>query len=165
MTRPSFRLRRISLEFCRDCARALSVFCGSLSNVCKLSDNPPVVTFTYIDSGAVTLDGFGTHLRAYRALLRALPRFEFIYTAPTNRLFHAAESKFHHLVYGRHGKAKVVSLLEYFRVRKAWDTKEPVPSADVILLKEAQLHYVGATAQRLKSCMKNGGTGSFETTM
>ena len=102
--------------------------------------NPPVVTFTYIDSGAVTLDGFGTHLRAYRALLLLLPRFEFIYIAPNTRLFQAAESEFHHLVYGRHGKAKVVSLLEYFRVRKAWDTKEPVPSADVILLKEAQLH-------------------------
>ncbi len=27
----------------------------------------PAVTFTYVDSGAVTLDGFGTHLRAYLA--------------------------------------------------------------------------------------------------
>ena len=118
--------------------------------------NSPVPTFTYIDSGAVTLDGFRTHLRAYRALLLLLPRFEFIYIAPHTRLFQAAESEFHHLVYGRHGKSKVVSLVEYFRVRKAWDVKERVASADVILLKEAQLHYVGATVEKLYEKWREG---------
>jgi hypothetical protein len=33
----------------------------------------PTLTFTYVDAGAVTLDGFGTHLRAYLQLFRALP--------------------------------------------------------------------------------------------
>lgn len=45
----------------------------------------PIVAFTYVDAGAVTLDGFGTHLRAYQRLLYALPRFEFIYIAPSAR--------------------------------------------------------------------------------
>jgi hypothetical protein len=35
-----------------------------------------VVTFTYVDAGAVTLNGFGTHLRAYLGLFRKLPKIE-----------------------------------------------------------------------------------------
>jgi hypothetical protein len=31
----------------------------------------PVPTFTYVDSGAVTVDGFATHLRAYLGLFQA----------------------------------------------------------------------------------------------
>jgi hypothetical protein len=33
----------------------------------------PMVTFTYVDAGAVTLEAFGTHLRAYLGLFQALP--------------------------------------------------------------------------------------------
>ena len=55
-----------------------------------------MVTFTYVDAGAVTLEAFGTHLRAYLGLFQALPKLEFIYLAPTARLFQAAESEFHH---------------------------------------------------------------------
>jgi hypothetical protein len=61
----------------------------------------PIVTFTYVDAGAVTLDGFGTHLRAYQRLLYGLPRFEFIYIAPSARLFQAAEFEFRHVLYGK----------------------------------------------------------------
>lgn len=48
------------------------------------------LTFTYIDSGAVTLDAFGTRLRAYLGLLHAIHTFDFIYVAPSSRLFRAA---------------------------------------------------------------------------
>src|SRR5260370_20526342 len=82
---------------------------------------PPVLTFTYVNSVAVTLDGFGTHLRAYLGLFQAVRRFEFLYIAPTPRLFRAAESEFQHVLYGRREPSKCVNLLEYFRVRKAWD--------------------------------------------
>jgi hypothetical protein len=104
---------------------------------------PPMLTFTYVDSGAVTLDGFSTHLRAYLGLFEAVRRFEFLYIAPTGRLFQGAESEFHHVLYGRSNQSKCVSLLEYFRLRKAWDAKERVASADVVLLKEGQTRYVG----------------------
>ena len=53
----------------------------------------PLVTFSYVDAAGVTLDGLGTHLRAYLNLFRALPHFEFLYLAPTARLFEAAESR------------------------------------------------------------------------
>jgi hypothetical protein len=52
--------------------------------------SPPVVTFTYVDAGAVTLEAFGMHLRAYLGLFQALQKLEFIYVAPTARLFQAA---------------------------------------------------------------------------
>jgi hypothetical protein len=102
---------------------------------------PPAITFTYVDSGAVTLDGFATHLRAYLRLFQAVRRFEFLYIAPTTRLFQAAESEFHHVLYRRREQSRSVSLLEYFRLRKAWDAKERVASADVVFLKEAQRRY------------------------
>ena len=117
---------------------------------------PPLLTFTYVDSGAVTLDGFASHLRAYLRLLQAFRRFEFLYIAPTTRLFQAAESEFHHVLYGQSELSKCVSLLEYFRVRKAWDRKERVASSDVILLKEAQGQYAGRNFEELYERWENG---------
>src|SRR6266478_4016313 len=116
----------------------------------------PVLTFTYVDSGAVTLDGFGTHLRAYLGLFQAVRKFEFVYVAPTPRLFHAAESEFHHVLYGRSEPSKCVSLLEYVRLRKAWDAKERVASADVVSLKEAQGRYAGREFEELYERWRKG---------
>lgn len=65
-------------------------------------------------------EGFGTHLHAYLALFQGLPAFEFVYIAPTPRLFQAAESPFQQVVNGRRLGGKSVSLLDYFRLRKAW---------------------------------------------
>ncbi len=110
---------------------------------------PPVLTFTYVDAGAVTLDGFGTHLRAYFGLFQAVQGFEFLYIAPTTRLFRGAESEFYHVLYGQRKQSKTVNLLEYFRLRKAWDAKERVASADVVLLKEAQGRYAGRNFEEL----------------
>lgn len=82
---------------------------------------PSVLTFTYVDSGAVALDGFDTHLRAYVGLFQALPAFEFVYIAPTVRLFRAAESAFQKVVNGRRAQGEKIKLLEYFRLRKAME--------------------------------------------
>ena len=121
--------------------------------------SPPVVTFTYIDAGAVTLDGFETHLSAYLGLFQALPRFEFIYIAPSSRLFQAAESEFRHIFHGPREQSKSVNILEYFRVRKAWDARERVASADVVLLKEAQQRYAGSKTEGLYEKWRDGIIG------
>jgi hypothetical protein len=115
-----------------------------------------VVTFSYVDATAVTLDGFGTHLRAYLALFRALPRFEFLYLAPTPRLFERAKSEFAHALYGQRSGSTAVNVLEYFRLRKAWDSKERVTSAGVVLLKEAQAHYGGTGMEELYGKWRKG---------
>ena len=102
------------------------------------------------------LDGFGTHLRAYLGLFQAVRRFEFLYIAPTTRLFQGAESEFHQVLYGRREQSKCVSLLEYFRLRKAWDAKERVASADVVSLKEAQRQYTGTKFEELYERWRKG---------
>ena len=120
------------------------------------ASSPPAVTFTYVDAGAVSLDGFGTHLRAYLPLFQALPQFEFIYISPTARLFQPAESEFHHALYGQRRSAKSVNILEYFRLRKAWNARERVTSADVVLLKEAQAQYGAKQTEDLYEKWRNG---------
>ncbi|MGB9432621.1 MAG: hypothetical protein WBQ89_10300 [Candidatus Acidiferrum sp.] len=102
---------------------------------------PTVTTFTYVDAGAVTLGGFGTHLRNYLGLFRAIPSLEFIYLSPTARLFQAAESEFYQLLYPTHDQPKSVSVLDYFRLRKAWETRQRVASADVVRLNTARAYY------------------------
>ncbi len=92
---------------------------------------PPVLTFTYVE-------------------------FEFLYIAPTTRLFQPAESEFHQVLYGRREPSKCVSLLDYFRVRKAWDAKERVASADVVLLKEAQGRYARREFEELYERWRKG---------
>ncbi len=46
--------------------------------------------------------------------------------------------------------------LEYFHVRKAWDAKERVASADVVLLKEAQGRYAGRNFEELYERWRKG---------
>jgi hypothetical protein len=124
--------------------------------------SPPVVTFTYVDPGAVTLEAFGTHLRAYLGLFQALPKLEFMYLAPTARLFQAAQSEFYHTLYGVRDHAKSVSVLECFRIRRAWEAKERVASADVVLLKETQARYAGRQFEELYEKWRQGAIADTE---
>lgn len=128
----------------------------------NLASSPPVVTFTYVDAGAVTLNGFGTHLRAYLGLFQRIPRFDFIYMAPSPRLFHAGESEFHHLIYGQRGPSKSLNVLQYFRLRRSWDAKERVASGDVVLLKEAQQRYAGCKTEEMYEKWRNGVVGDSD---
>lgn len=114
------------------------------------------MTFTYIDSGAVTVDGFRTHLKSYSALFQSLPAFDFVYVTPTKRLFEAAEREFGRIVLGQRSSGKFASLLDYFRIRRAWDAQERVTSADVVLLKEAQGRYAAKPHEELYALWLNG---------
>jgi len=98
----------------------------------------PTLTFTYMDAGAATLQGLGTHLQAYRELLRRLPTFEFRYVAPTDRFFAAAESEFSRSVLGRPNSPSNDQLLRYFRLRKTWEAGDRVSAADVVFLNAAK---------------------------
>jgi hypothetical protein len=98
----------------------------------------PMLTFTYMDAGAATIQGFGTHLQAYRELLRHLPAFEFIYVAPTARFFAAAASEFSRSVLDRRESPSNGQLLRYFRLRRTWESGDRVPAADVVFLNAAR---------------------------
>lgn len=121
-------------------------------------DGPPpcTVSFTYIDVGAMSLQAFATHLRAYLGLFRVLPKFAFTYVSTTDRLFAAAESEFHHLLYGQRSERNELTLLEYFRLRKAWDQRQRVASAQVVLLKEAQARYAAHQFDQLYESWSHG---------
>lgn len=126
------------------------------------ASSPPVLTFTYLDSGEVTLEGFATHLRGYMTLFRSLPRFDFVYIAPTARLFRAAESEFGRIVFSQRSEKQSVSVLDYFRLRSAWDRKERVASADVVALKEAQVRYAAKHFDELYERWRNGNVSDTE---
>jgi hypothetical protein len=46
--------------------------------------------------------------------------------------------------------------LEYFRLRKAWEARERVASADVVLLKEAQQCFAGGKTEELYEKWRHG---------
>jgi hypothetical protein len=101
----------------------------------------PMLTFTYMDAGAATIQGFGTHLQVYRELLRRLPAFEFIYVAPTERFFPAAASEFSRSMLGQSNSPSNAQLLRYFRLRRTWETGDRVPAADVVFLNAAKRDF------------------------
>ena len=123
---------------------------------------PPLPTFTYVEAGAVTLDGFQTHLRAYSRLFRSLPAFTFLYVAPTARLLGAAESQFQASVCGPRPHGKSVGLGDYFRLRAAWDGGDRLASADVVRLKDAQSRYAAKQFDRLYERWRAGGASDGE---
>ena len=57
-----------------------------------------------------------------------------------------------------------MNILDYFRLRKAWDAKERVASADVVLLKEAQQRYAGSRVENLYEEWRQGVVGDEDVT-
>jgi hypothetical protein len=55
-----------------------------------------------------------------------------------------------------------MNVMEYFRVRKAWDAKERVASAEVVLLKEAQARYAGRKLEELYEKWRQGAIADAE---
>jgi hypothetical protein len=119
--------------------------------------SPPVVTFTYVDPGSVTLQPFRTHLSTYSELLRSLGRFDFFYVGPSSRLFLAAESEFYRFLAGRSVGMSLTDLIRYYQVRLAWESNHRVPSSDVLFLKEAKARYIGKKFDSLYEKWRCGG--------
>jgi hypothetical protein len=79
-------------------------------------------------------------------------------------LFQAAESEFYHTLHGVRDHAKSVSVLDYFRIRRAWEAKERVASADVVSLKETQARYAGRQFDELYEKWRQGTVADTEVT-
>src|SRR5271163_1355322 len=52
--------------------------------------SPPVVTFSFVDPGLLSLASFETHLLAYNGLFSAVPQVNFVYIATCSKHFAAA---------------------------------------------------------------------------
>lgn len=122
------------------------------------SSSSPVLTFTYVDAGADSLDSFLTHLCAYQPLFRELREFRFVFisAAPTN--FGRARAKFRSLVIAPFEVSALGDVIRYFQVRKAWENREYVTpvASDLEFLRTSMERYQGEHFEKLFQSWKAG---------
>lgn len=110
-----------------------------------ISGLPPVVTFSYVDYGCASLSHFVSHLGAYKALLRQLQSFRFLYVAPKTTQFGRAEIRFRDSI-KRPLESDVSSEIHrYFEIRRKWEShKYIVPvTEDLEFLADARRRFHG----------------------
>ena len=125
---------------------------------------PPVVTFTYVDSGCASLSNFVAHLAAYQTLFRQLKSFRFVYVAPRTTQFGCAETRFRNFI-KRPLESDVSSeILRYFEVRRRWETHEYVipVTEDLEFLGEARRRFHGDRFESLYDTWCAGHLGERE---
>lgn len=118
------------------------------------SPSSALVTFSYLDPGFATLQGFTSHLRAYAGLFRSLREFDFIYVAASGHAFPSARLEFSRIVLGGTARPTTEGLLRYFALRRAWEAGGRVEAADVVFLNAAknQFRSEGVEALYQKWC-------------
>ena len=114
------------------------------------------VSLTYVDWGSPTLRGFVTHLECYAPLLRSVPRFEFIYLSPTDRLFRQAQVEFSRIVLASKRSPSREQSLRYFELRQRWEAGERVSAADVVLLNAARSELRDTDVERQYAGWREG---------
>ena len=82
-----------------------------------------VLTFSFIDPGFESVDGFKTHLDAYLTLFTKLPRVRFYYVATRDTNFERAKKLFPGTFQKLWDPAAPRGLFDYFRTRRTWDEK------------------------------------------
>jgi hypothetical protein len=88
------------------------------------SSSPPVVTFSFVDPGLLSLASFDTHLFAYSSLFSALPQVQFVYIATRPTHFEAARELFEVTAPRVTNPDPGVEGLRYFHYRRYWENKE-----------------------------------------
>jgi hypothetical protein len=83
------------------------------------SVSSPIVTFSFVDPGHRTIKPFATHLDAYDPLFCQLSEFRLLYISSSTANFKKA-----HACFSRRNRSMPQEILDYFRLRKAWDLKK-----------------------------------------
>jgi hypothetical protein len=107
------------------------------------SSSPPVVTFSFVDAGLLSLASFDTHLFAYGSLFSALPQVQFVYIATRPTHFEAARELFELTAPRVTNPDPGVEGLRYFTYRRHWENKEyaKLDANQVEYLKDATERY------------------------
>jgi len=107
------------------------------------SSLPPVVTFSFVDPGLLSLDSFETHLLAYANLFSVLPKLRFLYIATRPTHFEAAQNLFLALANRAPATDPGEEMLRYFRLRKLSETKQygKLSNDDMEFLNRAQKQF------------------------
>jgi len=87
------------------------------------SSSPPVITFSFVDPGLMTLCSFETHLLAYGTLFSALPLLNFVYIATRSSHFESARKLFFSIMQKSPNIDPGEQVLRYFTLRKLWEAK------------------------------------------
>ncbi len=107
------------------------------------SSSPPVVTFSFVDPGLLSLASFDTHLFAYSSLFSALPHVRFVYIATRPTHFEAARELFEVTAPRVTDPDPGEEGLRYFTYRHYWENKEyaKLDAERVEFLKDAAERY------------------------
>jgi hypothetical protein len=89
-----------------------------------LSSFSPVVTFSFVDPGLLSLGSFDTHLLDYSSLFSAVAQMDFIYIATRPRHFEAAREMAKGMAPRVLNPDPGVEGLRYFHSRYLWETKQ-----------------------------------------
>jgi hypothetical protein len=119
---------------------------------------PPVVTFSYVDSGLERPSNFASHLSVYQPLFRQLNSFRFLYIAAKESYLHGAEERFRSLVKRPLESDAASEILRYFQIRKKWDNREYVipVTADLEFLRDARERFQVETIESLYKSWRSG---------
>lgn len=119
---------------------------------------PPVVSFCFVDSGAVDVDGFATFLKKYSPLLSELRQSQVIYVAATERLFVAAERVFRcfvapemEMVSAQSASELAPELLQHFESRRRFELQEwaAFDRAALLRFRDERQRFDGETYEAL----------------
>ena len=111
--------------------------------------SPPVVTFSFVDPGLMSLGSFETHLLAYASLFSVLPTLHLVYIATRPTHFASARKLFLAMTDRERKTDPSKEILRYFAVRKFWDTKhyEILSTDDIEFLNSAQKRFDDALTE------------------
>jgi len=88
------------------------------------SSSPPVITFSFVDPGLMTLASFETHLLAYGTLFSSLSFLSFVYIATRSTHFESARQLFFSITQKAPNIDPGEQVLRYFTLRKLWEAKQ-----------------------------------------
>jgi len=129
-----------------------------------LTRHPPVVTFSYVDSGFERLSSFASHLATYGRLFQQLNTFRFLYIAAKEAYFLRAENRFRSLIKRPLETDWSNEVLKYFKIRKKWENHEyiiPV-TGDLEFLRDRRERFHGSTLESLYQSWCKGGLAESE---
>lgn len=107
------------------------------------ASSPPVVTFSFIDAGLLSLTSFDTHLFAYQSLFAAISYVNFVYIATRPTHFEPARKLFLAMAPTVTNPDPGVEGLRYFHYRYLWETKQhgKLKNEEIAFLNEAQKRF------------------------
>jgi hypothetical protein len=128
------------------------------------ANEPPVITFTYLQGVEVNIAGFVHHLQTYLTLFRELSAFRFFFVARTDAHFAKARELFRDVVTIPLESNPAEDLLRYFAIRKAWDLAQytSVSEGDLIFRNLAKDRFRGARFEHLYRAWKIGRISDTE---